>query len=168
MKIILAVDKNFAIGKDNKLLFHISEDLKHFKRTTLNSIVIMGRKTFESMGGALPNRDNIVLSRNRNYKAEDALVFNNKNEVLRYVKENPASEVFVIGGEDIVDLFLDDCDEAIITKVMEEVEDADTFLHNFDEDPNFKIEENSQIHEDNGKKFVYVTYRRKKWKKNFL
>lgn len=162
MKIILAVDKNFAIGKDNKLLFHISEDLKHFKRTTLNSIVIMGRKTFESMGGALPNRDNIVLSRNRNYKAEDALVFNNKNEVLRYVKENPASEVFVIGGEDIVDLFLDDCDEAIITKVMEEVEDADTFLHNFDEDPNFKIEENSQIHEDNGKKFVYVTYRRKK------
>lgn len=161
MKIILAVDKNFAIGKDNNLLFHISEDLKHFKRTTLNSIVIMGRKTYESMGGALPKRDNVILSRNKDYQAENALVFTNKDEVLNYVKENENKEAFVIGGEEIVDVFLKDCDEAIITKVMEEVKDADTFLHNFDQDPNFKITEESEIHEEDGKKFVYVTYRRK-------
>lgn len=168
MKIILAVDKNFAIGKDNKLLFHISEDLKHFKKTTLNSIVIMGRKTYESMGGALPRRDNIILSRNKNYKAENALVFTRKEEVLNYVKENQNKEAFVIGGEEIVEVFLDECDEAIITKVMEEVDDADTFLHNFDNDPNFEISEESEIHEENEKKFVYIKYRRKKWKKNFL
>jgi len=162
MKIILAVDKNFAIGKDNNLLFHISEDLKHFKRTTLNSIVIMGRKTYESMGGALPKRDNIILSRNKDYQAENALVFTNKDEVLNYVKENENKEAFVIGGEEIVEVFLDECDEAIITKVMEEVDDADTFLHNFDNDPNFEISEESEIHEENEKKFVYIKYRRKK------
>lgn len=162
MKIILAVDKNFAIGKDNKLLFHISKDLKHFKKTTLNSIVIMGRKTYESMGGALPKRDSIILSRNKNYKAENALVFTKKEEVLNYVKENQNKEAFVIGGEEIVDVFLDECDEAIITKVMEEVDNADTFLHDFDNDPDFEISEESEIHQENEKKFIYIKYRRKK------
>ncbi|MDD7463464.1 MAG: dihydrofolate reductase [Anaerococcus sp.] len=161
MKIILAVDENFAIGKDNKLLFHISEDLKHFKKTTLNSIVIMGRKTYESMGGALPKRDNLILTRNKDYKAEDAKVFTDKEDILTYVKNNPDKEAFVIGGGEIVNIFLDDCDEAIITKVMEKVEDADTYLHNFDKDPDFDLVEESDIKEEDGVKFIYVRYRRK-------
>lgn len=161
MKIILAVDENFAIGKDNKLLFHISEDLKHFKKTTLNSIVIMGRKTYESMGGALPKRDNLILTRNKDYKADDAKVFTDKEDILNYVKNNPDKEAFVIGGGEIVNIFLDDCDEAIITKVMEKVEDADTYLHNFDKDPDFDLVEESDIKEEDGVKFIYVIYRRK-------
>lgn len=161
MKIILAVDENFAIGKDNKLLFHISEDLKHFKKTTLNSIVIMGRKTYESMGGALPKRDNLILTRNKDYKADDAKVFTDKEDILTYVKNNPDKEAFVIGGGEIVNIFLDDCDEAIITKVMEKVEDADTYLHNFDKDPDFDLVEESDIKEEDGVKFIYVRYRRK-------
>lgn len=161
MKIILAVDENFAIGKDNKLLFHISEDLKHFKKTTLNSIVIMGRKTYESMGGALPKRDNLILTRNKDYKADDAKVFTDKEDILTYVKNNPDKEAFVIGGGEIVNIFLDDCDEAIITKVMEKVEDADTYLHNFDKDPDFDLVEESDIKEEDGVKFIYVIYRRK-------
>ncbi len=161
MKIILAVDENFAIGKDNKLLFHISEDLKHFKKTTLNSIVIMGRKTYESMGGALPKRDNLILTRNKDYKADDAKVFTDKEDILTYVKNNPDKEAFVIGGGEIVNIFLDDCDEAIITKVMEKVEDADIYLHNFDKDPDFDLVEESDIKEEDGVKFIYVIYRRK-------
>lgn len=162
MKIILAVDQNFAIGKDNKLLFHISEDLKHFKKTTLDSIVIMGRKTYESMGGALPKRDNLILTRNKDYKADNAQVFTTKDQILDYVKNHPSKKAFVIGGGEIVNIFLDQCDEAIITKVMEDVKDADTFLHNFDIDPDFEMVEKSDIHEENGVKFVYVRYRRKK------
>lgn len=162
MKIILAVDENFGIGKDNKLLFHISEDLKHFKKTTLNSIVIMGRKTYESMGGALPKRDNLILTRNPDYKAKDAKVFTKKEDILSYVEENSGKDAFVIGGGEIVDIFLDSCDEAILTKVMERVEDCDTYLHNFDQDPDFELVEKSEVHEEGGTKFVYVTYRRKK------
>lgn len=162
MIVILAVDKNFAIGKDNKLLFHIKEDLQHFKKTTLDSIVIMGRKTYESMGGGLKNRDNIVLSRDENYKLEDAKVFSSKEDVLSYVNKNKNKKAFVIGGQKIVDLFLDNCNEAILTKVLDEVKDVDCYLHNFDHDDNFEIVEQSDLKEDSGKKFFYVKYRRKK------
>lgn len=86
MKIILAVDRDFGIGKDNKLLFHFKKDLAHFKKITLNNIVIMGRKTYDSMHGALPNRENIVLTRNKNLKLDDALVFNDVDSLVKYLK----------------------------------------------------------------------------------
>lgn len=160
MKIILAIDENFAIGKDNKLLFHIKKDLNHFKDETTNHIVIMGRKTYESMGGALKNRDNIVLTKNKDLKLPDAKVFNNKDDIIDYVNKNKDKIPFVIGGGEIVDLFLDQCDEAIITKVFDKVSDADTFLHNFDKDSDFEIMEKSEVFEEDGKKFVYIKYRR--------
>lgn len=158
MKIILAVDKNWGIGKDGQMLFHIRRDLKHFKSHTLGNICIMGRKTYESMGGALPHRENIVLSRNKDYKAEDAKVFTDYRDVLSYIRER-REEVFVIGGEKIVEIFLEYCHEAIITKIYEEKE-ADTFLHNFDLDKDWFISEESDIMEENGVSFRYVTYRR--------
>lgn len=164
MKIILAVDKNWGIGKDGQMLFHIRRDLKHFKSYTLGKVCIMGRKTYESMGGALPNRENIVLTRNKNYKARDAKVFTNYGDILAYVKER-CEKVFVIGGEKIVEIFLEYCDEAIITKIYEEKE-ADTFLHNFDLDDEWLLSEESDIMEENGVSFRYVTYRRKNYGKD--
>lgn len=164
MKIILAVDKNWGIGKDGKMLFHIKKDLAHFKSYTLGNICIMGRKTYESMGGALPDRENIVLTRNKNYKSKDAKVFTNYKEVLSYVKER-REEVFVIGGEKIVEIFLEYCNEAIITKIYEKKE-ADTFLHNFDLDKDWFISEEYDIMEENGVSFRYVTYRRKNYGKD--
>lgn len=162
MKIILAVDRDFGIGKDNKLLFHLKKDLDHFKKITLNNIVIMGRKTYDSMHGALPNRENIVLTRNKNLKLKDALVFNDVDSLVKYLKENKNNkEIFVIGGNQIVDLLLDYCDEAIITKI-DAKKDADTFLHNFDEDDDFEIvKESEEIIEDNTK-YKYITYKRVK------
>ena len=91
MKIILAVDRDFGIGKDNKLLFHLKKDLAHFKDLTLNNIVIMGRKTYKSMNGALPKRENIVLTRNKDLKLDDALVFNNIENLLRFIIESVIS-----------------------------------------------------------------------------
>ncbi|MCI5972798.1 MAG: dihydrofolate reductase [Anaerococcus sp.] len=164
MKIILAVDKNWGIGKDGDMLFHIKKDLAHFKSYTLENICIMGRKTYESMGGALPHRENIVLTRNKNYKAKDTKIFTDYRDVLAYVRES-REEVFVIGGEKIVEIFLEYCDEAIITKIYEKKE-ADTFLHNFDLDKDWFISEESDIMEENGVSFRYVTYRRKNYGKD--
>lgn len=164
MKIILAVDKNWGIGKDGEMLFHIKKDLAHFKSYSLGKVCIMGRKTYESMGGALPDRENIVLTRNKDYKVKDAKVFTDYRDVLAYIRER-REEVFVIGGENIVEIFLEYCDEAIITKIYDRKE-ADTFLHNFDLDKDWSLSEESDIMEENGVSFRYVRYRRKNYGKN--
>lgn len=164
MKLILAVDRNWAIGYENKMLYDLKKDLKHFKETTSGGLVIMGRKTFDSMGSALPNRENIILSHDKNLKRDGARVFNDKEEVVDYCN-NSSKEAFVIGGAKIAELFLDDIDEAIITKINAESK-ADTYLHNFDKDPAFEIIEKSEPINDNGKKIKFVRYKRKenKWK----
>ena len=159
MKIILAVDENRGIGKGNEMLFHLSTDLKHFKEETIHNIVIMGRNTYESMGSGLTDRENIVLSRNTDYRLDDAKVFNDYKEVLSFVENSP-NEAYVIGGSQIVDIFLPFCNEAIITKIYAS-RDADTYLHNFDKDNNFEIINKSGINKENGIKFEYITYRRK-------
>lgn len=159
MKIILAVDENWGIGKGNEMLFHLSADLKHFKEETIHNIVIMGRNTYESMGSGLTDRENIVLSRNTDYRLDDAKVFNDYKEVLSFVENSP-KEAYVIGGSQIVDIFLPFCNEAIITKIYAS-RDADTYLHNFDKDNNFEIINKSGINKENGIKFEYITYRRK-------
>lgn len=159
MKIILAVDENWGIGKDNEMLFHIKKDLKHFKDITTKNIVIMGRNTYESMGQSLPDRENIILSKNPDFKAENAKIFQNPDQVLNYIKDSK-KEVFVIGGAKIVEIFLPYCNQAIITKIKAK-KDADTYLHNFDQDPDFEIIKESQIYEENGIEFSYVTYRRR-------
>ncbi len=159
MKIILAVDQNWGIGKNNEMLFHLKKDLKHFRDLTIGNIVIMGRSTYESIGKALANRDNLVLTRNKDYKLDDALIFNNIDDLLAYLN-GKSKEVFVIGGSQIVDLLFPYCDEAIITKIFEQ-RPADTYLHNFDLDDNFEITNESEIFEENKIKFKYVTYRRK-------
>lgn len=159
MKLILAVDKNWAIGKNNKMLYDLKKDLNHFKETTTGGLVIMGRKTFDSMGFVLPNRENIILSRDENLKRDGALVFNDIREINSYADNSP-KEAFVIGGSQICELFLEEIDEAIITKIEAESA-ADTYLHNFDEDPDFEIIEESSPIIDNEIEIKFVRYKRK-------
>ena len=158
MKLILAVDENWGIGRDNEMLFHIKKDLKHFKETTYGNIVIMGRNTYESIGQALPGRENIILTRNPDYEADNAQIFNNPDDILNYIKDSK-KEAFVIGGAEIVDIFLPYIDEAIITKIKAK-KDADTYLHNFYQDKDFELVSESQNYEENGIHFSYVNYRR--------
>lgn len=127
--IIVAISDNNAIGRDNALLWHISEDLKFFRRTTLGCPVIMGRKTFESIGRPLPKRTNIVVSRGSE-APEGTLLAHSLEEAFAMVESaSVASErCFVIGGGQIYAQALDLADRLIITHVHTIIEDADTFF----------------------------------------
>ena len=101
MNVIVAVDKNWAIGKDNKLLVSIPDDMKFFRETTSGKVVVMGRKTLESFpnGKPLKNRVNIVLTRDENYKVKDAIVVHSKEELDKELAKYNSDDIFVIGGE---------------------------------------------------------------------
>ena len=102
--IIAAISENNVLGKNNKLIWHIPDDLKRFKKLTIGHSVIMGRKTFESMNKALPERKNIILTRNKNYKAKGILIAHNVQEALNYCEND--NQPFIIGGGEIYNLFL--------------------------------------------------------------
>ncbi len=131
MKIILiaALGKHFEIGEKNKLLWNLPEDMRHFRETTKNETVVMGRKTFESMGKPLPKRRNIVLSHNSSFSAEGIEVFAN-SEDIEHLKEE---RIFIMGGAEIYRLFLPKANEMILSRVDAEFPDADSFFPYFEE-----------------------------------
>ena len=100
ISLIAVIAENNALGKDNKLLWHLPEDLQKFKRLTFNHPIIMGRKTFESIGRSLPGRLNIVISRDKNYKVKSGLVFNDLGKAILFAQKKDKQEVFIIGGGD--------------------------------------------------------------------
>ena len=124
---IVAIAENFAIGKDGKLPWHYSADLKFFKQTTSGNAIVMGRKTFASIGKPLPNRLNIVLSRGNEFENPQVIVLRNKESVLelaQYLK----SDLFIIGGATIYQTFADVIDKWIVTEIPQTVADADAFM----------------------------------------
>lgn len=123
MKLIVAYSNNGVIGGDGKLLWHVPEDLRNFKQTTAGHVVVMGRKTYESLpDGALPFRKNIVLTRDENYTLDDAEVMHSIEEVLTFEKENPTETIFIIGGAEIYKAFMPYIEEMHITFVDVEIE----------------------------------------------
>ena len=123
---VAAVSKNLVIGKNNSLPWNIPEDLKRFKALTSGSPIIMGRKTYESIGRPLPNRINIVLTQ-KGYKSSDKIkIFKNLDNLLNYC-EGLDSEVFVIGGSEIYKLLEPYCTRLVITHVLKEF-DGDSFF----------------------------------------
>lgn len=162
MKAIVAVDENWAIGKDNQLLFHIKEDLKQFKTLTMDKAIVMGRKTFESLPGKKPlkGRDNYILTRDTNYSVEGATVVNSYSEFLtQYANKYPPSEIFVIGGSEIYKLFFDSIDEVYLTKIHSSVEGADTFFPNLDELDKWELMSHTDIYKDeNGLEYQFMVY----------
>ena len=127
--LIAAVSENNVLGKNNKLIWHISDDLKRFKKFTLGHSVIMGRKTFESMPKALPNRKNIVLTKNKNFIAKGALIANTLEESLKLSGKD--LKPFIIGGGEIYTLFLPIADKIELTRVHETFE-GDAFFPEID------------------------------------
>lgn len=125
--IIVAIADNNAIGKDNALLWHISEDLKFFKRTTMGCPVIMGRKTFESIGRPLPKRQNIVVSRSGFCAPEGVATVASLDEAYSLV-DNVADRCFVIGGGQIYAQAISSVDRLVVTHVHTVIEEADTFF----------------------------------------
>ena len=123
--IIVAASENDVIGNDNKLIWHLSKDLIRFKNLTKGHHVIMGRKTFESMPKALPNRTNVVISRNKNYTAENIIVVNSIEDALKVCKNDP--QPFIIGGGEIYKLGLQYAKRIELTRVHHDFE-GDTFF----------------------------------------
>lgn len=132
ISLIVAIAQNNAIGKDNDLLWHLSEDLKYFKKTTNERTVVMGRKTWESLPfKPLKNRRNIVVSSQKDYHIEGAELFDDVNKVLEALKEEK-DEVFCIGGASLYKALLPKADKLYITRVYKDFE-ADVFFPKIDE-----------------------------------
>jgi len=161
MNMIVAVDEKWAIGKNGGLLTPLPEDMKFFRKTTLDSVVIMGRKTLFSFPGNKPlkNRINIIITKNRDFKTEDAAVVNTVEEAVKEA-EKYDKPVFVIGGGSIYRQMLKYCDTAYITKIYKIFDDADTFIDNLDKLGEWRIVEESEIKEYNGTKFRFLTYKK--------
>lgn len=124
IKLIACIGKNNELGYQNKLIWHLKDDMNFFKETTTNHIVVMGRKTYESIGRKLPNRENIIISKQN---IDDIKVIKDPNEIYK-IKE----DVFIIGGESIYNLFIDKADEIYLTKIDDSAK-ADTYFPKFDE-----------------------------------
>ena len=130
LSLIVAASENNVIGKNNDLLWHLPDDLKHFKRTTRGHHVIAGRKTFESQGSKpLPGRTNIIVTRNADYHAEGCIVTDSLEKALEQVKDD--DEPFIIGGEQIYRMALPMVDRIYLTRVHAELE-GDTFFPELD------------------------------------
>lgn len=160
MNLIVAVDKNWAIGKNNRMMWSIPADMKFFRETTTNQIVIMGRKTLESFpqGQPLKKRVNIVITKNKNYKVKDAVLVHSVEEALRECKKY-AGEVYVIGGESIYRAMLPYCDRAYVTKI-DHAYDADTYFPNLDEDPEWRMTKISEEQTCFDLEFYFTVYER--------
>ena len=151
MILLYAVDSNWGIGYKGDLLVKISEDLKGFKKLTTGNIIIMGRKTFESLPGckALPNRINIVMTKDESYRKENVEVVNSIDELLELLKKiDPNSEMqkFVIGGGSIGRQLLPYCKKGYITKIFKSFENIDTTFPDLDLDDEWKITRESSVH----------------------
>ena len=164
--LIVAIADNGAIGKNNELLWHISEDLKFFRRTTLGCPVIMGRKTFESIGRPLPKRTNIVVSRGFD-APEGVVVVSSLEEAFKAASAAIPDEIgdtrcFVIGGGQIYAQALGDADRLIVTHVHTVIEDADTFFPAIDPSVWQVASRSEMLHDDeSGYGFEFVEYIRR-------
>ena len=156
--LIAAACENNVLGKDNQLIWHISEDLKRFKRLTEGHSIIMGRKTFESMPRALPKRKNIILTRNENYEAENAFVAHTIKEALDLTGDDPTP--FIIGGGEIYSLFLSFADSIELTRVHKNFE-GDAFFPEI-KNTEWKLVATEKHHSDKDETFTYsyLTYKK--------
>lgn len=136
VSLIVAMDLERGIGRDNDLMWHLPEDMKFFKDTTVGQIVVMGRKNYDSIPTKyrpLPNRENVILTRNKNFKAEGCTVFHSMKECMEAYKNEEERTVFIIGGGEIYKIALEEgyIDEMYITHVNENY-GPDTFFPDFD------------------------------------
>lgn len=165
MNLIVAVSKNYAIGKDNKLLFNLPTDLKFFKEKTSGNVVVMGKKTYLSLPKKpLPNRINIVLSKDINFNPSEVTVVRSLNELFNEIKKYDNDKIFICGGSSIYNLLMDYCKTAYVTVIDEVVPAADTYIDNI-EQHGFKLTNSSETFFENGHYFSFKTYINDKPKK---
>lgn len=145
MNLIAAVDKRWAIGNKGQLLVSIPGDQKLFRDETLGKVVVMGRKTLESLPGGRPlyGRTTIVLSRDKSYQIKDAQVVHTLDEALAELEKYPSEDIYIAGGQEIYEQFLPYCHTAHITWI-DYAYDADTYFPNLDEEQEWKLAAESE------------------------
>ncbi|MDA0279009.1 MAG: dihydrofolate reductase [Proteobacteria bacterium] len=157
LALICAMSENRVIGRDNGLPWHLSEDLKYFRRTTMGNCMIMGRNTWESIGRALPGRTSIVITSNAEYHAEGAEVVESLQQAIERAeavsKETNSTQAFVIGGAVLYQAALPLADTLYLTRVHAKVE-GDTILHEFDES-NWKEISREKYQRDESNQYDY-------------
>lgn len=162
MRMIAAVDKNWAIGNNGNLLAHVSGDMRFFRAMTTGNVVILGRKTLATFPGGKPlkDRENIVITTNKEFDGQGAKVVFSIEELLEYIKKYDSDSVYVIGGGTIYNQLLDYCDTAYITKFDKEYT-ADTYIENLDKNEDWELFEEGEQIEENGILYKFSTYKRK-------
>ncbi len=163
MNLIVAVDENWAIGYQNKLLVSIPQDMKFFRETTTGKVVVLGRKTLETFPGGQPlkNRTNIVITKDKDYKVKDAIVVHSIEEALEELKKYDSEDIYVIGGDSIYRQMLPYCSLAHVTKIHHEYL-ADTHFPNLDEMDDWEITGVSDEQTYFNLEYEFVRYERKK------
>ena len=164
MNLIVAVDKSWGIGKNNELLFHVPEDMKFFRKTTLEKVVVCGKNTLFSFPGSkpLPKRKHFILTHQNLEESENLKVANSIEDLLSKIQSIPSDDVFVIGGESVYRQLLPYCKKAFVTKFLALDPEADTFFPNLDENPDFILVDNGEeLVSENGIKFRFTIYENK-------
>ena len=161
MNLIVNADKNWAIGKDNRLLVSIPQDMKFFRETTTGKVVVMGRKTLESFPGGQPlkKRTNIVLTTDPNYQAGEAVIVHSMEELMEELKKYPREDIFVIGGESIYRSLLPWCRTAYVTRT-DHAYDADNWFPDLDADPEWKMTKTSDEQTYFDLEYYFTVYER--------
>ena len=160
ISLIVAMDRKRVIGADNKLPWHLPADLKRFKELTLGHHIVMGRKTFESIGKPLPGRTTVIVTRQEGFKAEGCIVVHSLDAALLAASED--SEAFVIGGGDLFEQSLQFADKIYLTEIDTEVAKGDVFFPKLDKQEWKLLERREcQADEKNSFHYTYLTYLKK-------
>ena len=163
MNFIVAVDRNYAIGRNGTLIYSLPTDLAYFKKVTSGKVVVMGDKTFLSLPKhPLPNRTNIVMTLD-DIEFDGAITVHSVNELKKILEDYKHDEVFVIGGASIYNLLMDSCKYAYITKIEAE-EPADTYINNIEKKGTWKLVSESEEYEENGLTFKFCVFENTKIK----
>lgn len=164
MKLIVAVTKNWGIGKNGTMLVHLPADLKYYREKTTGNVTIMGLKTYNALPvRPLPNRTTIVLTRDKNFIDDRIIIVHSLEELFEKIKHFPNKEIYVCGGATIYNQLIDYCDKALITKINT-IKDADTFFPNIDKMQNWELIGATEPQINNNLEYTFVEYKNNKIK----
>lgn len=166
MKLILMADNNNAIGRSGKQMVYLKSDLQHFKTLTTGHILLMGRNTFEDIGRPLPNRINIVYTSKNLRTQENLLTVNSHRELVETIKKSaPNRKIFLIGGAQLVQSYIDYVSEAYITRIDYCFANTDAFMPDFHKLNNWTLLKTGEVKEDSGYRYQLEFWKNKKFKK---
>lgn len=160
IKILVACDENRVIGKNNALIWHLPADLKRFKELTTGNVIIMGRKTFDSIGRPLPNRITIVITRQMDYQQEGVIIVHSLEEAILKAKSLHRGDIYIVGGAEIYRMAMEVADEIELT-LLHDIFEGDAFFPEIDSTVWKEVCKERGVTDDkNPYQYSFVTYRR--------